>query len=161
MSARVSWLLDTNVVSETMRPAPEPRVVYCIDRLAPFGIGLSSVTAWEAFNGIGLLEPGRRREDLARRFQRLLDDLFQGRVLPWTIDDARSCARIMETRRREGRPLDGSLPDAMLAGAALSRKIGIVTRNVNDFRNVGVKIVDPWTADSATGPLRRSRTNGG
>ena len=145
MMARTSWLLDANVVSEMMRPNPEPQVTRFLDRIAIEGIGLSAVTIWEILNGIGRLGPGRRREDLTERFQGILDDLFEERVFDWTADDARACARILEQKRRRGEPLDDHLPDAMLAGAAVRHGLGIVTRNERDFRHTGATTVNPWT----------------
>ena len=145
MTAPIVWLLDTNVVSEMMRPEPEPRVVAFLDRIAGDGVGLSSVTVWEILNGVGRLDTGRRRDDILQRFQGLLDDVFEDRVLDWTIADARACAGIMEAKRRRGESLDDHLPDAFLAAAALSRGLSIVTRNARQFRNVGAKVVDPWT----------------
>ena len=145
MKASVAWILDTNVVSEMMRPHPEPRVERFLDRIAGQGLGLASITVWEILNGIGRIEPGGRREDLARRFEGILDSLFQDRVFDWTAADARSCARSMEAKRRRGEPLDSHLPDAMLVGTAIRRGLSIVTRNRKDFRNTGVITVDPWT----------------
>ena len=146
MTVPLTWLLDTNVVSEMMRPNPAPRVAGFLDSIAAGGIGLAAITVWEILNGIGRLDPGRRREDLARRFQDILDDFFDDRVLDWTAADARMCARIMEDKRRRRESLDGHLPDAMLAGTAVSRGLAIVTRNAREFRNTGVEVVNPWTA---------------
>ena len=88
MTAPVHWLLDTNVVSEMMRPQPESCVAEFLDTISTEGIGLSSVTVWEILNGIGRLDQGKRREDIAKRFQSLLDDVFEERVLEWTEADA-------------------------------------------------------------------------
>ena len=68
MTEPLEWLLDANVVSEMMRPRPEPRVATFLDSIADEGIGLASITVWEILNGIGLRDPGRRRNDLAERF---------------------------------------------------------------------------------------------
>ena len=145
MTAPVSWLLDTNVVSEMMRPKPAQQVVGFLDAIAAEGIGLSSVTVWEILNGIGRLDHGQRREDIAERFQGLLDDIFEERVLDWTAADAQACARIMETKRRRGEPLDSHLPDAMIAGTAVRHGLTIVTRNESEFLNTGARAVNPWT----------------
>ncbi len=144
MNAPVAWLLDTNVISEMMRPHPEPRVAAFLDKIADQGIGLASITVWEILNGIGLLNVGRRRDTLAERFQNLLDDLFEERIFDWTLDDARECARIMEAKRRRGEALADHLPDAFLAATAIRRSLTIVTRNTSEFRNTGVEVVNPW-----------------
>lgn len=145
MTQTIAYLLDTNVVSEMMRPAPARRVAACVDGAARSGLGIASVTAWEILNGIGHLQPSERRDDLRHRFLQFLDDLVQGRVLDWTFGDAQTCASIMETKRRRGEPLDGHLPDAMIAATARNRGLTVVTRNESEFRNTGVSILNPWT----------------
>lgn len=144
MSEPFAYLLDTNVISEMMRPNPEPRVATCIDAIAGEGIALASITVWEILDGIGRLHPGRRREELSHRFQSILEDLFEDSVLDWALTDAQACASVMEEKRRQGEPLDDHLPDAMLAGMALARGLTLITRNERDFRNTGVALIDPW-----------------
>ena len=144
MTAPASWLLDTNILSEMMRPNPEPRVAGFLDEIAAEGIGLTAITVWEILNGIGQLDPGKRREDIAGRFQGMLDDLFEDRIFDWTAADAKLCARIMEDKRRRGESLDSHLPDAMLAGTAIRYDCVIVTRNESEFRNTGAKVINPW-----------------
>ena len=147
MREALAYLLDANVVSEMMRRKPEPRVAAFLDAVVGEGLALASVTVWEILDGIGRLPPGRRRETLAGRFQGVLEDLFEDRVLDWTLADARACARVMEGKRRRGEPLDDHLPDAMLAGAALSRGLALLTPNRREFRNTGVSVIDPWTRE--------------
>ena len=144
MTAPLAWLIDTNVVSEMMRPRPEPRVAAYLDSIADDGLGLASITVWEVLDGIGRLAPGRRRRGLAERFGELLDELFEDRIVEWTVADARACARIMEDKRRRGEALDDHVPDAFLAAAAATRGLAVVTRNTGEFRNTGVETVDPW-----------------
>ena len=140
-----AWFVDANVVSEMMRPKPDDRVVDFLDQIAEEGgIGLAAVTVWEILNGIGRLDPGRRRDDLSDGFQDLLDDLFEQRVFDWTLEDARTCASIMENKRRRGEPLDDHLADAFLAAMAVRLGATVVTRNVSEFRNTGVRTVNPW-----------------
>ena len=146
MTAPLGWLIDTNVVSEMMRPRPEPRVAAYLDSIADDGLGLASITVWEVLDGIGRLAPGRRRRGLSDRFHDLLDELFEDRIVDWTQADAQACARIMEEKRRRGEALDDHVPDAFLAAAAATRGLAVVTRNTGDFRNTGVETVDPWTA---------------
>ena len=146
MTAPLAWLIDTNVVSEMMRPRPEPRVAAYLDSIADDGLGLASITVWEVLDGIGRLAPGRRRRGLADRFHDLLDELFEDRIVDWTQADAQACARIMEEKRRRGEALDDHVPDAFLAAAAATRGLAVVTRNTGEFRNTGVETVDPWNA---------------
>ncbi len=144
MSGEICWLVDANVISEMMRPQPDPRVAAFLDSIAHEGLGIACITIWEILDGIGRLSPGRRRKGLAEGFNDLMDDLFEGRVVVWNLADAQNCARIMEEKRRRGEPLDDHLSDAFLAAAAASRGLSIVTRNVREFRNTGVDAVDPW-----------------
>jgi len=146
VTAPLAWLIDTNVVSEMMRPRPEPQIAAFLDSIADDGLGLASVTVWEVLDGIGRLDPGRRRRGLAERFGDLLDELFEDRIVEWTLADARACARIMEDKRRRGEALDDHVPDAFLAAAAATRGLAVVTRNTGEFRNTGVETVDPWAA---------------
>lgn len=111
--SRIRYLLDANVISEMMRPAPDPTVAGVLDSIAHEGLGMASITVWEILNGAGLLSPGRRRQEIEGRFRSLLADYFADSVVDWTLDDAASCARIMERKRRRGEPLDDHLPDAM------------------------------------------------
>ena len=108
--------------------------------------GLGGGGGSELLDGIGRLAPGRQRRSLAVRFNDLLDDLFQDRIVDWSLADAQACARIMEDKRRRGEPLDDHVPDAFLAAVATTRGLAIVTRNTGEFRNTGVKTVDLWTA---------------
>ena len=140
MTAPLAWLIDTNVASEMLRPQPEPRVASFLDSIANEGLGLASITVWEVLDGSGKLDPGRRRRNLA--------DRFEDRIVAWTLADAQECARIMEERRRSGEQLDDHVPDAFLAAAAATRGLAIVTRNTGEFRNTGVETVDPWVAES-------------
>ncbi len=148
MTAPLAWLIDANIISEMMQPQPEPRVAAFLDSIAADGIGLASITVWEILNGIGQVDPGRRRRGLTDRFHNLLDELFEDRIVEWTLADARECARIMENKRRRGETLDDHVPDAFLAAAAATRGLAVVTRNTSEFRNTGIETVDPWT----TGP---------
>lgn len=146
MPTRLGYLLDTNVVSEMMRAAPDRQVTQNLDRLAAGGLGLATITIWEIFNGIGKLPEGRRRRDLGQRFEAMISGHFAARVVDWPLGAAQACAQLMESRRRRGEPLDDHLPDAMLAGVARHYGLTVVTRNVSEFRHTGVDFLNPWTA---------------
>ncbi len=146
MNAPLAWLIDTNVISEMMRPWPEPRVAAFLNSIADEGLGLVSITVWEVLEGIGRLDPGRRRRDLADWFQDLVDELFEDRIVEWSLADAQACARIMEEKRRRGEALGDHVPDTFLAAAAATRGLAVVTRNKSEFRHTGVETVNPWSA---------------
>ena len=118
MTAPLAWLIDTNVVSEMMRPRPEPQVAAFLDSIADDGLGLSAVTVWEVLDGIGRLAPGRRRRGLTDRFHDLLDELFEDRIVEWTLADARRVRHAFcEARaRRPGESLDDIQCRRVLAG---------------------------------------------
>ena len=94
MASRIEWLIDTNAVSEMMRPRPGPRDSAFFDLVADEGLGLASVTTWEVFDGVGRLDPDR--------FQNLLDDMFEDRIVEWYLTDAQASAHITEEKRRRG-----------------------------------------------------------
>ena len=143
MTAQLAWLLDASVVSEMMRPNPEPHVAVFLDSIADEGIGIATVTVWEISDGIGRLDHGRHRDGLTKRFQDLLDELFEDQIVDWIPVDAVTCARTMEEKRRRGESLDDQLPDAILASMVAGRGLAIATRDVGEFRNTGVEFVDP------------------
>lgn len=142
----VAYLLGANVISEMMRPQPAKAVSDCLDAIAGEGLAIASITVWEILNGIARLPEGRRRDDLAARFEGVVADYFEDAVLDWTAADAAACAALMEEKRRRGEPLDDHLPDAFLAGMARNRNLNVLTRNESEFRNTGVEIINPWTA---------------
>ncbi|MYD76494.1 MAG: type II toxin-antitoxin system VapC family toxin [Gammaproteobacteria bacterium] len=148
VTAPLAWLIDTNVISEMMRPRPDPRGAAFLDSIADEGIGLASISVWEALDGISRLEPGRQRFGLADRFQGLVDELFEDRIIKWPLADAKACVQAMEVKHRHGESLDDHIPGAFLAASAVTRGLAIVTRNTSEFRNIGVETVDPSSTKS-------------
>ena len=138
-------LLDTNVLSELMRPAPEPRVVRWLDACAGADVFVSAVTEAEILLGIRLLPKGRRRDGLADLAGRMFEEDFSGRCLPFDAGAAVAYAGIVATRTRLGSPI--SVEDAQIAAIATAGGLTLATRNVKDFSGIeGLKVVDPWAA---------------
>ena len=133
-------LLDTNVISETMRVRPDQRVVRWLDRQPPSSLFLSVITVDEIEYGIAIPPAGRKRTGLARAFERIVD-AFVGRLLPLDSKAARASAEIRARRRRSGLPI--SLADAQIAGIAKSNGHAIATLNIRDFEGVEVDVVEP------------------
>jgi predicted nucleic acid-binding protein len=138
-------LLDTNVLSELMRPAPEPRVVGWLDSFADEDIWVSAVTEAEILLGIQLLPTGRRRDGLADLAGRMFEVDFSGRCLSFDAGAAVAYAGIVATRTRLGNPI--SVEDAQIAAIARAGGLALATRNVKDFSGIeGLKLIDPWIA---------------
>jgi toxin FitB len=138
------YLLDTNVISELMRPEPSPAVLAWIDGAGVEGLAISAVSRWQIRYGLALLPEGQRRDGLALRFDALVADLFGAGVYDLTSAAAERCASIMAQKRAMGESLDDHLPDAMIAGIAAQAGLSVATRNRAEFRNCGIRLVDPW-----------------
>ena len=137
--------LDTNVVSELMRQAPDSAVVAWVDRYPANDVFITAVTAAELLYGVTRLPEGRRRQSLATKVRDVLDEDFAHRILPFTADAAEQYAEIVATRERLGEPI--SMADAQVAAICLQHDIGLGTRNVKDFADTGVGVVNPWRDD--------------
>jgi toxin FitB len=142
----VVYLLDTNVLSELMRPGPSPAVLAWIGGAGVESLALSAVSRSEIRYGLALLPEGKRRDDLAHRFDGLVSDLFAAGVYDLTSTTAERCAWIVARERAIGESLGGHLPDAMIAGIAAQAGLTVATRNRAELRNCGRPLVDPWPA---------------
>jgi predicted nucleic acid-binding protein len=135
-------ILDTNVVSELMKPAPAGRVVGWIAAQPASALYTTSITQAEILHGLALLPKGKRRNALESAAEAMLREDFAGRILPFGSDAAQAYGRIAADRRRAGLPI--SQFDAQIAAIARSAGAAIATRNVTDYDRCGVKIVNPW-----------------
>ena len=135
-------VIDTNIVSELMRAEPSAEVLAWMDDRPPRDLFVTAVTEAEVRTGIALLPEGRRRRGLAEACERAFGSLFAGRVLPFDSDAARAYAEIVAARRVLGRPV--SQADGQIAASARSRGMAVATRNIRDFQDMGVDVLDPW-----------------
>lgn len=137
-------LLDTNVVSELMRPVPSQAVLAWIS--GQFGPHLytSSVTVAEVLYGIEVLPHGQRRRELLEGAERVFAKVFAGRIAVFDEPAARTFSRIAAERRRRGRPI--AEMDAQIAAIASLHGAVLATRNIADFEHCGVRLVNPWEA---------------
>lgn len=139
-------LLDTNVVSEPMRPKPDPAVIAWLDAQDSRTLHLSTVSLAELFLGIESLPAGKRRKALAEALNFRLEALFADRIRPFDTRAAEAYPGVVMRARRRGHPI--GVADAQIASIAASRKFIVATRDVTPFKAAGVPVVNPWTADS-------------
>ncbi len=137
-------LLDTNAVSELMRKSPDPAVAAWVAACPLEDLFFSAVGEAELRYGAAILPEGRRRETLVSDIEAMLRDAFEDRVLPFDSAAARAYAEIAAARRAAGRPVAPA--DCQIAAIALSRGMAVATRNVRDFKDMAIEVVDPWTA---------------
>jgi predicted nucleic acid-binding protein len=134
-------LLDTNIVSAVMKPAANPRIVSWLDQQSADALFLSTITVAEIEFGLQNLPEGRRRHSLTERFQLFLEQGFDRRILPFDLPASRLYGKLMAHRRRIGRPL--SALDGQIAAIARQHRLAVATRNVRDFEECGLILVDP------------------
>jgi len=135
-------LLDTNVVSEFMRPLPAPEVRAWIKFQPTTNLFISAVTEAELRLGFELLPAGKRRDGFGAALELVLTQDFDSRILPFDRAAACAYAKIVTERRRSGRPI--SQFDAQIASIARCRSAFLATRNVADFAGCGIPLINPW-----------------
>lgn len=138
-------LIDTNVLSEALKPAPAGQVVTWLDRRFP-DCAISSVTTFELLAGVALLDAGRRRDALENTITRLTRRLA-GRVYAFDVAAAEAAARLLGAARTAGlglHQLPAKLADLQIAGIAAAYGLDLATRNVGDFQGLGLTLIDPW-----------------
>ena len=135
-------MLDTNMLSEIMRPEPDRKIADWIVRQPSDELFTAAVCQAEILSGLAIMPGGRSRADLEEAARAMFADDFSGRVLPFDTKAAAAYAEVFAARRKVGRP-SGTV-DLMLAAIARVRGASVVTPNVADFEGVGVAIVNPW-----------------
>eukprot|EP01037_Dinobryon_pediforme_P026078 gene26078-28475_t len=136
-------LLDTNIVSEAMKPDPAPVVRAWLDAQAAESLYLSSVTVAELMFGIGALPEGRRKDRLSAAFDGVLE-LFGSRILPFDTSAARHYAELAVRARAAGKGFP--TPDGYIAAIAAARNFAVASRDTSALVAAGLTVIDPWTA---------------
>lgn len=138
----MNYLLDTNLISEWIKPRPNSGVVTWTAEADEDRLFISVVTLAELRHGIDRLAAGRRRDRLDSWLQHDLPNRFGERVLPVTIDVADKWGRIVTKCEALGRPI--GVMDAFIAATADVHKLAVVTRNESDFQSAVASMVNPW-----------------
>ena len=137
-------LLDTNVVSEPLRPAPESRVVEWIDAQPLETLFLSAITVAELRAGVALLPAGKRRGGLQQNLEKRLLPLFAGRVLPFDLACTPAYAELLRRARAAGLAI--ATTDGYIAAIAAANGFTVATRDIGPFEAAGVAVINPWLA---------------
>jgi hypothetical protein len=137
-------ILDTNVLSEVVKPAPSAQVLRWLAAHPPERLFITTITQAEILYGLELLGSGKRRTALRAAVNAMFEEDFAGRILPFDAEAARAFAGIAADRRASGRPI--SQLDAQIAAIARSHGAAVATRNTHDFDDCGIKVLNPWSA---------------
>jgi hypothetical protein len=135
-------LLDTNVLSELVRPQPDEKVVSWLDSLDATTVATTAITAAELLYGVARLPDGRRKQQLRDAIQGLIEEDFDGRIEPFDVTASTHYAALVSDRDTLGRPI--SVADAQIAAIARKLKATLATRNTGDFKDTGIDLIDPW-----------------
>ena len=141
-------ILDTNVVSELIRQSPDPVVLAWFIEQDFQELFLTTVNEAELRYGAAKLPPGRRRDELTGEINNITD-LFTGKILPFDSAAAYEYADIMEHRRAIGRPMERHEMDCQIAAITRCHRAEIATRNVADFTDCGIPVINPWHTGGA------------
>ena len=137
-------IIDTNVVSELLRPVPEPQVEQWLSEQDGRTVYLTAVSEAELRHGLAIMPAGKRRASLTDAVDRILREDLAGRILPFDSDAAQSYAVIAAARRSAGRPI--AQADCQIAAIAHSRSAIVATRNTPDFEGCDIDLINPWNA---------------
>jgi len=135
-------LLDTNVISELMRPKPDPGVLAWADGLDPEAVAITAMNEAEILHGLARLPAGQRQVQLRQSWEALVAELFSGRIWPFTSEAAHWYAELLRQRERLARPM--ATADAVIAATALAHGVPLATRDVHDYAAIGLALINPW-----------------
>ncbi len=137
-------ILDTNVVSEPLKPLPERKVLDWLNAQNPETLYLTTVTLAELLAGVEVMPAGRRRKELQQALYAQVMQLFDGRILAFDQQAAQVFAQINASAQAAGNPI--SFADCAIASIVSTRGFMLATRNVRDFKGTNIEILNPWSA---------------
>jgi predicted nucleic acid-binding protein len=136
-------ILDTNLVSEPLKPKPDTAALSWLDRQAPQTLYLTTITVAELQAGVEVLPLGKRRTALQEATTAVMAQ-FEGRVLIFDQDSARAFGRVFAGAQAAGNPIH--FGDCAIAAIALRHGFALATRNVRDYRGTEIELINPWVA---------------
>lgn len=135
-------VVDTNVLSELWRVAPDPKVLAWMDGQVVETLFLSAITVAELRFGLAAMPQGKRRSIYQERLEREVLPAFAGRVLPFDLDASKAYGELMAQARAAGLAIGNA--DGYIAATALARGLMVATRDTSPFKAAGLAVIDPW-----------------
>lgn len=136
-------ILDTNVVSEPLKPNPDTAVLRWLDRQGPATLYLTTISQAELLAGVQALPAGKRRTELQKVLNSALLSLFSNRILAFGERSAEAYAQVVTAANAAGNPID--FADAAIGAIAMEQNFTLATRNARDFKGTSVKFLNPWS----------------
>jgi toxin FitB len=140
-------ILDTNVISEAFKPAPNPAVMKWLDAQEPETLFIATISLAEMLAGIYKMPEGRRRAELSNLVENKTTTAFHNRILPFEIKAVEAFGAVNASACAVGNPI--AFADCAIAAIASARGYILATRNVRDFKGTGIEIFNPWPSDSS------------
>ena len=137
-------VIDTNVLSELWRVAPDPKVLAWMDAQVVETLFLSAITVAELRFGVAAMPPGKRRTIYQERLEREVLPAFAGRVLPFDLDTSKAYGALMARARAAGVAIGNA--DGYIAATAAARGLMVATRDTSPFKAAGLAVIDPWAS---------------
>ena len=135
-------ILDTNVVSEPLKPQPEPKVLEWLNAQDPQTLFLTTITLAELLAGVETMPAGRSKTELSQSLLGRMLPLFEARILSFDTKSAQAFARVHADAQAAGNPI--SFADGAIAAIAAANGFQVASRNVKDFKGTGIEILNPW-----------------
>jgi predicted nucleic acid-binding protein len=135
-------LLDTNVISESLRRSPEHRVIEWLDAQSLETLYVSAITVAELRFGVANMSVGKRRDELQASIENQILPLFSGRVCPFDMTCTVAYAELMAQARSTGSAIAAA--DGYIAAIAATNRFSVATRDIRPFQAAGVKVINPW-----------------
>ncbi|PHR62206.1 MAG: VapC toxin family PIN domain ribonuclease [Robiginitomaculum sp.] len=142
-------ILDTNVISELMRSTPDRHVLAWFASQKPSNLAITAIAIAEIQRGILRLPVGKRRANLSASFLEFVEEAFHGRILAFDASAAYIYGEIASEREKSGFNTDSV--DLMISAIVKNHKASIATRNTKDFKDCGIKLINPWEDRSTHG----------
>ncbi len=137
-------VLDTNVLSEPLKPVPDPVVLAWLDRQVRRDLFLTTISVAELLAGVAMLPEGKRRSDLHEAYTVEVFTEFADRILAFDRAAAEALPELTQRARAAGRPV--SFADSLIGAIAVARGFAVATRDTSPFEAMGISVVNPWSS---------------